>query len=73
MGWVVYPAYRATGPTDFYPVGFPAIIRAGGFCPPDFVCVEFSWIPVIIDLAVWYLVSAIIVMLAKKIRTQKSV
>ena len=46
--------------TDWFPVGFPLVIRAGGLCePPD--CINFRWLALIIDGIVWYLVSALIV------------
>ena len=45
--------------TDWLPVGFTLVIRAGGYCAG--VCVEFRWISLVIDGIVWYLVSALII------------
>ncbi len=61
FGWIVYPTIITSLMTDWYPVGFPLTIRARGFCPPTYVCVEFSWFSLIIDILVWYTLSALVV------------
>ena len=58
-GWIVWPTIVESLITDWFPVGFPLVIRAGGFCAG--VCVEFRWISFVIDAAVWYLISALII------------
>ena len=58
-GWVVWPTIIESQMTDWFPVGFPLVIRAGGYCAG--VCVEFRWISLVIDGIVWYLVSALII------------
>ncbi len=60
-GWIVWPAVTTSLVTDWYPVGFPLPIRAEGLCRPSGVCIEFSWLGLVIDIAFWYGLSALYV------------
>jgi hypothetical protein len=59
FGWIVRPMTIFV--TDWYPVGYPFTIRAGGFCPPTYVCVEFRWIALILDIVFWYVLVSLII------------
>jgi hypothetical protein len=59
FGWIIKP--MTIFGTDWYPVGFPFTVYAEGFCLPDYVCVEFRWIAFIVNLIIWYMVSAFII------------
>jgi hypothetical protein len=61
FGWIVYPITITSIITDWHPVGFPLTIRASGFCAPTFVCVEFNWFSLIIDILVWYTLSSVVI------------
>jgi hypothetical protein len=61
VGWIVWPAMITSIMTDWYPVGFPFAIHAEGLCPPTYICVDFRWSALIIDVLVWYTVSAILI------------
>jgi hypothetical protein len=48
--------------SDTFPHGFPLqFYLAWGPCQPNEVCSEFNGLYLIIDLAIWYLVSAFVV------------
>lgn len=53
--------------SDTFPWGFPLqFYLAWGPCPPGEVCSEFNGLYLILDIIVWYLVSAFILSLVKK-------
>jgi hypothetical protein len=66
FGWIIYPVTIETLITDWYPIGFPMEIHAVGLCPPPGDCIDFSWTALIVDLATWYLVSAIVLRAFRK-------
>lgn len=66
FGWIIWPGIIESLMTDAYPIGFPFTIQADGLCPPTYHCVNFSWVALIGDLIVWYLVSATILRLFPK-------
>lgn len=48
--------------SDTFPKGFPfQFYLAWGPCPPGEVCSEFNGLYLILDLVIWYAVSALIV------------
>ena len=48
--------------SDTFPMGFPFwFYLAWGPCPPGQVCSEFNGLYLILDLIIWYVVSALIV------------
>jgi hypothetical protein len=59
FGWIIKPMTILV--TDWYPVGFPFTVYAEGFCLPSYICVEFRWIAFIINLVIWYILSAFII------------
>jgi hypothetical protein len=61
FGLMIWPIIITPLITDFNPVGFPLVIRAEGLCPPTYVCIEFRWISLVIDVMVWYLFSAAVI------------
>ena len=53
--------------SDTFPWGFPLpFYLAWGPCPPGEVCSEFNWLWLVVDIFVWYIVSAFIISLVKK-------
>ena len=53
--------------TDVFPLGFPLpFYVAWGPCPPGESCSEFSWLWLVVDIAVWYVVSAFIISIVTK-------
>ena len=59
FGWIIWPSIVASLMTDWYPSGFPLAIHAIGLCID--ICLEFSWLALIVDIIFWYLISATIV------------
>jgi hypothetical protein len=56
--------------SDTFPRGFPFQYYLGwGPCPPGEVCFEFNWLYLILDIVIWYVVSALIVDQARRKRT----
>jgi hypothetical protein len=60
FGWIVWPAIIESIITDWYPSGFPFTIHAVGLCPPPGDCIDFRWIALVLDIVLWYLISAVI-------------
>jgi hypothetical protein len=55
--------------SDTFPYGFPlGFYLAWGPCPPGDNCSEFNWLWLILDLLIWYLVSALILKVISWIR-----
>ncbi len=61
FSWMIWPRIITSLVSDWLPVGFPLAIRVEGYCPPTYVCVEFRWISLVIDVLIWYLFSAAVV------------
>jgi len=72
FGFVVWPLVISRILFDFYPLGFPLPVYATGYCPPDYVCIEFSWMRLVIDICFWYLVTSAIIKLVMKIRKTRN-
>jgi hypothetical protein len=58
FGWIVWPTIIESLASDWFPIGFPFTIDAVTNCEG---CVDFSWIAVILDVVLWYIVSAVII------------
>ena len=57
--WQVYVLSRIS---DTFPAGFPfEFFVAWGPCPPGETCSEFNGLFLILDLLIWYVISALIV------------
>ena len=53
--------------SDTFPWGFPLqFYLAWGPCPPEEICYEFNGTWLVIDLAIWYLISTFIVNIFNK-------
>ena len=53
--------------TDVFPLGFPLpFYAAWGPCPPGETCSEFNELWLVVDIIVWYIVSAFIIDRVKK-------
>jgi len=51
--------YVVTHISDTFPLGFPFQFYMGwGPCPPGENCSEFNWFYLVLDLIMWYIVSA---------------
>ena len=54
--WRMYVIRRIS---DTFPRGFPFQYYLGwGPCPPGEICFEFNWLYLVLDVIVWYVVSA---------------
>lgn len=63
----LWRAYVISRISDTFPLGFPfQFYEAWGPCPPGENCSEFNSLYFLLDLTIWYIVSALIVN-----RTQK--
>ena len=73
-GWLIWPMFLGSVVVlyDFYPVGFPFPVHATGYCPPDYICIKFSWFGFIVDILFWYLLSSAIVSVSGKVRNKSS-
>src|SRR4030095_771313 len=49
FGWIAWPKAIESFMTDWYPVGFPLVIHAIGFCPPPGDCIDFRLAALFID------------------------
>ena len=59
MLWRIYVISRIS---DTFPHGFPLQFYLGwGPCQPGEICSEFNWLYLVLDLMIWYAVSAFIV------------
>jgi len=48
--------------TDIFPLGFPLpFFLAWGPCPPGEICSDFNGLWLVVDIIVWYVISAFIV------------
>gem|GEM_PF-1748466 len=57
--WRTYVISRIS---DTFPIGFPfQFYRAWGPCPPGENCSEFNLLFLLLDVIIWYLVSAFVV------------
>jgi hypothetical protein len=53
--------------TDVFPLGFPLpLYVAWGPCPPGESCSEFNKLYLMLDIVIWYVISAFIISLVKK-------
>ena len=54
--WRMYVISRIS---DTFPRGFPFQYYLGwGPCPPGEICFEFNWLYLVLDVLIWYVVSA---------------
>ena len=61
--------YIITRISDTFPRGFPLQYYVGwGPCPPGESCFEFSWLYLILDIVIWYILSAWIVQQVRRKR-----
>ena len=66
----LWRAYVMARISDTFPRGFPFQYYLGwGPCPPGEVCFEFNWLYWILDVIIWYAVSAFVV---DRIRTKRT-
>lgn len=57
--WRMYTIFRVS---DTFPWGFPfQYYLAWGPCPPGEICFEFNNLYLILDILIWYVVSALLV------------
>ena len=64
---VLWQQYVISTISDTFPMGFPfQYYLAWGPCQPGETCFEFNWLWLILDMAIWYLVSAFVVNMFKK-------
>lgn len=64
--WRMYIIARIS---DTFPRGFPFQYYVGwGPCPPGESCFEFSWLYLILDIVIWYILSAWIVQQVRRKR-----
>jgi len=65
-GWL-WRQYVISTISDTFPWGFPLqFYLAWGPCPPGEACFEFNWLWLVLDVAIWYLVSGFVVNIFKK-------
>jgi hypothetical protein len=58
----LWRAYTMSRISDTFPRGFPfEYYMAWGPCPPGETCFEFNTLYLVLDLVIWYLVSAVLV------------
>ena len=56
--------------SDTFPWGFPfQFYLAWGPCPPGEICSEFNGLYLVLDIIIWYVVSAFIIRMFKKEET----
>ena len=66
--WQVFITSRIT---DIFPLGFPLpFYVAWGPCPPGESCSEFNGLWLALDIVIWYLVSAFILSMIKKMEAK---
>ncbi len=66
VGCIIWPAVLGWVLFDFYPIGFPLPLYATGLCPPDYICVKFTWMSLLVDLFFWYFVASTVIYLGMK-------
>jgi hypothetical protein len=65
----LWGAYVMSRISDTFPSGFPfRYYLAWGPCPPGEICSEFNWLYLILDIVIWYVVSALVVDLVRRRR-----
>ena len=58
----LWRAYVIRRISDTFLHGFPfQFYVAWGPCPPGEICFEFNWLYLVLDLLIWYVISAFIV------------
>jgi hypothetical protein len=63
----LWRAYTISHISDTFPRGFPfEYYMAWGPCPPGEICSEFNTLYLIIDIVIWYVVSAFLVARLRK-------
>jgi hypothetical protein len=63
----LWRAYIISIISDTFPWGFPLqFYLARGPCPPGESCSEFNGLWLVIDIAVWYVISAFVISMATK-------
>jgi hypothetical protein len=67
---ILWRAYVISRISDTFPLGFPLqFYLAWGPCPPGEVCSEFNWLWLVVDMMIWYVVSAFIISMINKRRS----
>ena len=68
----LWRAYVIRRISDTFPLGFPfQFYLAWGPCPPGEICFEINWLYLVLDMLIWYVISAFIVQWLKDRRSAR--
>lgn len=63
----LWRAYVISRISDTFPRGFPFQYYLGwGPCPSGEICSEFNWLYLVLDIVVWYVVSAFLLTVLRR-------